>query len=236
MDAGVRTKKPGFIQCYGLFWLRDEVNWWPGPGRRAPYRLLGRIGERPPRLQLCEFGRQRGIYVLHDEYGPYYVGLARDRPIAGRLRAHTRDRHCNNWDRFSWFGFQKVLSRKRPEDGTQMLGEVPERLIADAARTIGDVEALLILALGTHHRGNAIKMRLGSTVGSGHGARNRGLPPFGRASLTISFTELVRTSTRAISITGRSRVTAWQQTHSPPQPGPTSSVLTPILPDPIRSV
>ena len=162
MATEVRARRHGFVQCYGLFWFRDQETWWPGSGTFGNYLLLGRVGQRPPRLQICEFRRQRGIYVLHDDYGPYYVGLARDRPIASRLRAHTRDRHKDNWDRFSWFGFQPVLKSRNAEDGTQRLGEVPKNLVADSNRTIGDVEALLIQALGTHHRGNALKMRFGS--------------------------------------------------------------------------
>jgi hypothetical protein len=37
------------------------------------------------------------------------------------------------------------------------LGAAKER--ADSASTIGDIEALLIQSLGTHHRGNAMEMR-----------------------------------------------------------------------------
>jgi hypothetical protein len=141
----------GFIRCYGLFWSAQEVNWFP---RRdgGTFRLLGRRGKKQPKV--CDFRRQTGIYVLYDEYGPYYVGLTRDQPIGNRLRQHRLDRHEGKWDRFSWFGFRPVLRAGRFSDGTLGLGEVPQRLSVDSRSTIGDVEALLIQSLGTQHRGN----------------------------------------------------------------------------------
>ena len=83
-----RTRRRGFIRCYGLFWSADEVQWTPGRGQRHAYRLLGRIGQYRGKLEVCDFRTQRGIYVLYDHYGPYYVGLARDQAIGGRLRSH----------------------------------------------------------------------------------------------------------------------------------------------------
>lgn len=146
----------GFIRCYGLFWRADQVLWQPGRGRRE-FRILGHRGENRPSLALCDFRDQRGIYVLYDDYGPYYVGLTRDTPIGNRLRRHTLDRRAGKWDRFSWFGFRRVL-RKAPA-GIQALGGVPRKLLAESRWTIGDIEALLIQSLGTQHRGNRQEMR-----------------------------------------------------------------------------
>jgi hypothetical protein len=148
----------GFIRCYGLFWSADEVDWYPGGGNRERFRILGRIGQQRGKLQVCDFRTVRGIYVLYDDYGPYYVGLARDQGIGGRLRRHRRDVHAGAWDRFSWFGFQHVLRSSHP-DGTRRLGKVPDRLLTESRRTIGDIEALLIQSLGTQHRGNSQEMR-----------------------------------------------------------------------------
>jgi hypothetical protein len=147
-----------FIRSYGLFWQRDEVNWSPGRGVRDGYRLLRRVGENRGRLRVCDFRDQRGIYVLYDDYGPCYVGLARRRPIGGRLRSHTRDALAEHWDRFSWFGFRSVL-KQRDADGLCNLGRIPSKLVTDSDKTIGDVEALLILALGTVGIGNSQEMR-----------------------------------------------------------------------------
>jgi len=151
----------GFIRCYGLFWSSDEIVWFPGAGNAHGYRLLGRLGTNRPTVQVCDFRPQRGIYVLYDHYGPYYVGLARDSSIGARLRIHHRDRHAGKWDRFSWFGFRGVLDR-RLQDGTADLGVVPKRLLTESHWTIGDIEALLIQSLGTQHRGNSQEMRFAS--------------------------------------------------------------------------
>ena len=146
------------IRSLGLFWQRDEVDWSPGSGKRDAFRILGRVGKNSDKLRVVDFREQRGIYVLYDDYGPYYVGLARDRGIGRRLRSHTRDKHARHWDRFSWFGFRPVLKQKWP-DGTTKLGAMPAKLLTDTSRTIGDVEALLIYAFGTGHRGNAQHMK-----------------------------------------------------------------------------
>jgi hypothetical protein len=143
-----------------LFWSADEVEWNPGAGSSNRFRLLGRIGQNKGKLQVCDFRPVRGIYVLYDDYGPYYVGLARDAGIGRRLRRHRNDSHRDKWDRFSWFGFQHVLASSLT-DGTRQLGAVPTRLLTESKRTIGDIEALLIQALGTQHRGNSQEMRFG---------------------------------------------------------------------------
>lgn len=142
-----------FIRSYGLFWSREEVNWRPGAGNRGAYRLLGRRNERLPALQLADFRAQQGIYVLYDDYGPYYVGLAAKQAIGNRLREHTRDQHQHSWDRFSWFGFRGVLKATEP-DGIQTLGSMPKELLASTSNTIRDVEALLMMTLGTVALGN----------------------------------------------------------------------------------
>jgi hypothetical protein len=145
--------KRGFIRCYGLFWLRDEVEWDSGQGREHRNALLGRRGERSSALRLADFWDQRGIYVLYNDYGPYYVGEISKRPLGVRLHEHTKDAHGDSWDRFSWFGFRRVL-KSVDEDGVRQLGMMPAQLLSDYKDTIGDVEALLIMSLGTHHVGN----------------------------------------------------------------------------------
>jgi hypothetical protein len=158
-------QRRGFIHAYGLFWDVGEVIWFPsGRGSRGQFRLLGRVGGHRGNLQVCDFRAQRGIYVLYDDYGPYYVGLTRTTPIGNRLRQHMSDRHADKWDRFSWFGFRPVLGGTLA-DGTRGLGRVPQRLLTDSRWTIGDIEALLIQSLGTQHRGNAVQMRF---VGAEH--------------------------------------------------------------------
>jgi hypothetical protein len=111
-------------------------------------------GEKWPALEVCDFHAQRGIYILYDDYGPYYVGLTRGGALGTRLQQHRADYHKEKWDRFSWFGFRSVL-RSQLADGTAALGRLPASRRADTRSAIRDLEALLIQALGTQHRGNA---------------------------------------------------------------------------------
>jgi hypothetical protein len=153
-----RVDSKGFIRCYGMFWDRNEVDWSPGSGNRNQFRLLGRVGKVAPKLQVCDFRTQRGIYVLYDDHGARYVGLARGQDIGKRLREHTQDHLADSWERFSWFGFRSVLLRTN-QHSLQELGEVPARLVSNSDATIGDIEALLIQTLGTYRIGNAQQMK-----------------------------------------------------------------------------
>jgi hypothetical protein len=146
----------GFIRAYGLFWGADEIQWSRDDENRDPFRMLGRIGKRGPNFHVCDFRDQRGIYVLYSDHGPYYVGLVRVGTLGNRLKQHRSDGHEGEWDRFSWFGFSKVLLTGRPyADGTRALGNVADRLLTDSRWAIRDLEALLIQSLGTEHRGNS---------------------------------------------------------------------------------
>lgn len=145
------------IKAYGLFWRADEVDWQPGRGSRVQFRLLGRRGSNRGSLEIVNFRRQQGLYVLYNDYGPYYVGLVRDGTLGSRLRAHhLRDRHAGNWDRFSWFGFCQVL-RGVDEHGLRRLRMRAEQSVGSSRAAIADMEAVLIKALGTES--NLQKMR-----------------------------------------------------------------------------
>ena len=144
------------IRAYGLFWRADEVNWHPGRGSRGQFVLLGRRGKNRPNLQLADFRRQSGLYILYGDYGPYYVGLARENSLGGRLKRHLSDRHADRWDRFSWFGFRMVLT-KRDANGLRELKTLSTRARGRMHNQIGELEALLISALGLEN--NFAKMR-----------------------------------------------------------------------------
>lgn len=142
------------IRAYGLFWSADEVEWFPGPGRRGRYMLLGHQGERRPKLKLADFRMQSGLYILYGNYGPYYVGRA-DR-LGRRLKQHLNDRHAGKWNRFSWFGFQPVLTSPGP-NGLHRLRDPKTKTRGSMKQQIGELEALLIRALGLEN--NYAKMR-----------------------------------------------------------------------------
>jgi hypothetical protein len=137
-----------FVKSYGLFWRRDEVEWEPGTGK--PFRMLGRNGENRPGIRISDFRQQTGIYVLYGNHGAYYVGLTRS-SLGKRLRDHLFDEHCNAWDRFSWFGFRKVL-KGVDHQGLNKLGPLADTTIMQPKRVIADVEALLIRAMGLNIR------------------------------------------------------------------------------------
>ncbi len=135
-----------FIKNFGLFWRADEVDWHPGIGHRGAFRLLGRQGMRLPGLRVADFRHQQGIYILYGNYGPYYTGLT-EQGLGKRLKDHLEDGHAEKWDRFSWFGFQQVLTRT-DEEGLCELREMANVAISEPSTVIRDVEALLIRAMG----------------------------------------------------------------------------------------
>lgn len=143
--GGVHQNRAVLIRSYGLFWEASEIDWYPGRGHK--FEMLGRRGVNRPGVRVADFRDQRGLYVLYGNYGPYYVGLARDRGIGLRVKDHLSDSHAGNWHRFSWFGFRRVL--KRVDD--RGLGQLssPSQYAAGSTRSIiADMEALLIKALG----------------------------------------------------------------------------------------
>ena len=144
------------ITSYGLFWRESEIDWNPGRGNRNSFRLLGRIGANSGTVKICDFRRQEGIYILYDDYGPNYVGLTRALGLGQRLKNHTEDRHAGKWDRFSWFGFKSV-SQKPNKEGLRLLESGNDKVTSSKFTTIGDLEALLIAAMGT--RSNRSKMK-----------------------------------------------------------------------------
>jgi hypothetical protein len=139
------------IRAYGLFWRCDEVNWHPGRGNRRAFRLLGRRGSNRPGIRLADFRDQVGIYVLYGNYGPHYVGLTRDRGIGQRLKDHLCDEHGELWGRFSWFGFRSVL-KQTDADGLCRLRELATVSVGNPNNAIGDMEALLIKAMGLRNK------------------------------------------------------------------------------------
>jgi hypothetical protein len=136
-----------FIKNFGQFWRADEVDWYPGSGAKGAFRLLGRKGKNLPGLKLADFRYQQGIYILYGNHGPYYIGLTREQGFGKRLQDHLVDDHAERWDRFSWFGFQRVLSGK-DEHGICKLKGLAGVAVGEPSTVIRDVEALLIRAMG----------------------------------------------------------------------------------------
>lgn len=139
-----RSASSALIQAYGLFWRRDEIDWQPGKGNDI-WRLYGRRGANRGTLQAADFREQRGIYILYGNYGPHYVGLTIEKGLGRRLKDHVKDKHKHEWDRFSWFGFSRVLKTRK--DRLQKLGRMPANRFVGLQIMIRDTEALLIRSM-----------------------------------------------------------------------------------------
>lgn len=151
------------ISAYGMFWARDQVRFYPGKGAghidRNPFELLGRHGKQAGTLRLLDARFMHGVYILHSNYGAYYVGLANGEwGLGARLRAHTKDQHKKNWNSFSWFAFDPVLPTVAPS-GYQAFEPISEFKITDAPGFIRDMEAMLMNVLGTLERGNKYRSK-----------------------------------------------------------------------------
>ena len=145
------------IKAYGLFWRADEVAWRPGRGRA--FRIVGRNIVDRRRLRVADMRSQSGIYILYSDHGPYYVGLVGKERLGPRLRDHyLKDRHKGKWNRFSWFGFRKVLLR-RDREGYCELKDLAERAHGQPAKELADIEALLIQAFGLSSNKSRMKFR-----------------------------------------------------------------------------
>ncbi|NNG38003.1 hypothetical protein HJ588_01760 [Flexivirga sp. ID2601S] len=136
------------MSAYGLFWDRSQVGWPSGKGRA--WQLLGYRGANTGTVRVCDFRRARGLYILYNDYGPNYVGIARGtQGIGQRLLTHDRvrtDRHTA-WTRFSWFSFDHVVDVGSTGWAALRLRAALKEV--DAEAVVFDMEALMIKVLGT---------------------------------------------------------------------------------------
>lgn len=121
----------GFLNAFGMFWRRDEVDW-----EQSGKTLLG---AQLKAAESINFSQQVGVYILYSGDRVIYVGRTTEPRLGPRLWDHTRDRLAGRWDRFSWFGVRAVA-----EDGT--LGSVPAGSFA-TDMLVATMEALLIEGL-----------------------------------------------------------------------------------------
>jgi hypothetical protein len=137
---------PFLVGAYGMFWDRWSVEWRPGSGAGA-WQLLGRVHTNRPKLRFCDFRNSQGFYILFDEHGANYVGLARGQEgLGARLQAHSDDAR-KTWSRFCWFSFDSVrdasLAGWSEVDRREMLRGVSAEVV------LQECEALLIQVLGS---------------------------------------------------------------------------------------
>src|SRR4051812_26468438 len=146
-----RTKPVGhLVGAYGMFWQRDDVDWFPGSGPHR-WQLLGRRNKSWPALRVCDFRQAFGVYVLYDDYTARYAGLARGAGgLGGRLRTHVKSPPRGiGWTRFSWFSFDDVVADPEGKDGWESVNHRVRPAPTDSEAVIREVEALVITLLGT---------------------------------------------------------------------------------------
>ena len=70
------------------------------------------LGQTNSTADPIDFREQRGVYVLYANYDLVYVGQAGagEQRLLTRLRNHLRDDLAGRWNRFSWFGVNRVLA------------------------------------------------------------------------------------------------------------------------------
>lgn len=136
------------VGAYGLFWERHLIDWHPGAGKS--WQMLGRRGVNAPGLRLCDFREAAGVYLLYDDYGPQYTGVARGGGgLGARLKQHhVREPHSIGWTRFSWFSFDLVVADHAELRGWSKIDWRSDSFSVDVDVASRDVEALLIKVLG----------------------------------------------------------------------------------------
>jgi hypothetical protein len=116
------------IRSYGLHWKQDQVFW----GRQKVSGTLLGAASRSKNANQIDFAMQRGIYALYADYELVYIGQTgggeTDR-LLKRLRLHKRDHLTERWNRFSWFGTQRVTQQHLlSKDNAKVSATVPEVL------------------------------------------------------------------------------------------------------------
>ena len=102
-------EKDTLIRAYGVNWKREQTG-WEGHGPAAN-RMLGQLKEHGKlRSTIADHWMQWGIYVLHRDSKPAYVGIASQ--LGRRIKEHLNDHH-GKWDQFSWFGSRDVIFEGR---------------------------------------------------------------------------------------------------------------------------
>lgn len=154
--TAIASNAKNLIGAHGLFWERDAVDWEAPRGQT--FQLLGFRHKLLPKLQVCDFRRARGVYLLFNEYGPTYVGQARGATdgFGYRLRAHHRD-GFKDWTRFCWFSFDNVATTSGFPGWCDVTRDENARSVG-AESAINDLEALMIVAFGLRSQ-NQMRLR-----------------------------------------------------------------------------
>jgi hypothetical protein len=95
----------------GARWKASDVYWGSAS---ANGQLLG-VKRTALRGPYVNFGDQTAVYILYANFTPIYVGQA-NKSLYSRLKLHhLHDDLAGRWDRFSWFGFRRVVGGNNPK-------------------------------------------------------------------------------------------------------------------------
>ncbi len=99
------------IRSYGVHWSSNRV-FWGKPGIGNTGTLLA-AASRSSHAHPVDFRNQKGIYALYADYELVYIGQtgAGDDRLFKRLKTHRSDHLSERWNRFSWFGTQRVTQK-----------------------------------------------------------------------------------------------------------------------------
>ena len=142
------ARRGHLIGVFGLFWDAEFVPFWEFGRTSVP--LLGQRGANSRTRVIVDFRKAVGSYVLYNDYGPTYTGIATSPGLGARLHDHRINPPRDTpWTRFSWFAFGDVHDLS----GHTGWGEVNPRdrpVATDADTNVRELEALIIQLLGTH--------------------------------------------------------------------------------------
>ena len=143
---------PMLIRNYGLFWREDCVFWGAG-GQGNDGQLLG-VPARNRTANPINFREQRGVYALYAQYELVYVGQvgSGNHRLFSRLKQHLTDALAERWNRFSWFGINRVLN-------TDDLADDAEGAHTTVDGVLDHIEAILI------HSAEPVQNRQGGRFG-----------------------------------------------------------------------
>jgi len=94
----------------GARWRTSDV-YWNTSNKNG--QLLG-VKATALRGPQANFAHQTGIYILYADFTPVYVGQANKRLFTQLKTHHLHDDLAGRWDRFSWFGFRRVVGGNTP--------------------------------------------------------------------------------------------------------------------------
>lgn len=141
-----RDKTNG-VTSFGIYWER-AADW----NTEALHGIHLPDSAKTKRPGVVNFAKQHAVYLLHHDREIIYVG--KTVCLASRLHEHTVSPTLHNrWDRFSWFGFRKVIH----DESGGGLGEADLPTDFAVCDLMAVVEGILIEAVEPRNNRQGVK-------------------------------------------------------------------------------